>query len=230
MITALTVLLGLVASFFGALVGFGGGFITVPVLRLVGHLTPQTVAGTSLFMVGVNVAVASFALRKKKRINVRVGRALGLGGIAGGLVGVFALRFVSGGQFDVLYGLMLIFIAFNMLRPARGEQLDETKLDRSRPARRGTPATSNLALPGRSSDSLSFALWARCGHGRGSAADVALQAAGIHRDADGLVRRADLRVAERVCTDRRATRKLGARHPALAWRGHRRTLRRALLE
>ncbi len=132
MITALTVLLGLVASFFGALVGFGGGFITVPVLRLVGHLTPQTVAGTSLFMVGVNVAVASFALRKKKRINVRVGRALGLGGIAGGLVGVFALRFVSGGQFDVLYGLMLIFIAFNMLRPARGEQLDETELESPR--------------------------------------------------------------------------------------------------
>lgn len=132
MITALTVLLGLVASFFGALAGFGGGFITGPAMRLFGHLSPQTVAATSLFMVGVNVAVASFALRKKKRINVRMGRAIGLGGIAGGLVGVFALRFVSGAQFDVLYGLMLIFIAFNMLRPARGLQLADTEIESPR--------------------------------------------------------------------------------------------------
>lgn len=132
MITALTVLLGFVASFFGALVGFGGGFISVPALRIFGHVSPQVVAGTSLFMVGVNVAVASFALRKKKRINVRVGRALGIGGIGGGLVGVFALRFVSGGQFDVLYGLMLIFIAINMLKPARGEQLSDTEIDSPR--------------------------------------------------------------------------------------------------
>ena len=132
MITALTLLLGLVASFFGSMVGFGGGFISVPALRLVGHLNPQVVAATSLFMVGVNVAVASFALRKKKRINVRMGRALGLGGVAGGFVGVFMLRFVSGGQFDVLYGLMLIFIAFNMLRPARGTQLADTEIESPR--------------------------------------------------------------------------------------------------
>jgi uncharacterized protein len=131
MITALTFLLGIVASFFGALAGFGGGFITGPALRLA-HLTPQTVAATSLFMVGVNVAVASFALRKKKRINVRMGRAIGIGGIAGGLVGVFALRFVSGNQFDVLYGLMLIFIAVNMLRPMRGAQLPDTEIESPR--------------------------------------------------------------------------------------------------
>ncbi|HTX56141.1 MAG TPA: sulfite exporter TauE/SafE family protein [Candidatus Acidoferrales bacterium] len=136
--TALTVLLGLVASFFGSLVGFGGGFISVPALRIFGHVSPQTVAATSLFMVGVNVAVASFALRKKKRINVRMGRALGLGGVAGGFLGVFMLRFVSGGQFDVLYGLMLIFIAFNMLRPARGEQLADTEIESPRSREAGS--------------------------------------------------------------------------------------------
>jgi uncharacterized protein len=132
MITALTALLGFVACFFGSLVGFGGGFISVPALRLVGHLSPQEVAATSLFMVGVNVAVASFALRKKKRINARMGRPLGLGGIVGGLIGVFALRFVSGAQFDVLYGLMLIFIAFNMLKPSRGAQLADTEIESPR--------------------------------------------------------------------------------------------------
>jgi uncharacterized protein len=137
MITALTILLGIVAGFFGSLVGFGGGFITVPALRLFGHVSPQVVAATSLFVVGVNVAVASLALWKKKRINVRIGRAVGLGGIGGGLVGVFALRYVSGGQFDLLYGLMLVFIAFNMLRPAHGEQLADTEIESPRSTEAG---------------------------------------------------------------------------------------------
>jgi len=136
--TALSVLLGFIASFFGSMVGFGGGFITVPVLRLFGHFTPQVVSATSLFIVGVNVAVASFALRKKKRINVRIGRALGVGGIAGGLIGVFALRFVNGGQFDVLYGLMLIFIAVNMLRPARDGQLSDAEIESPRSREAGS--------------------------------------------------------------------------------------------
>jgi uncharacterized protein len=130
--TALTIILGFIACFFGSLVGFGGGFISVPALRLFGHVSPQVVAATSLFMVGVNVAVASFALRKKKRINVRMGRALGLGGIGGGVGGVFMLRFVNGSQFDLLYGLMLIFIAINMLKPARGEQLPDTEIESPR--------------------------------------------------------------------------------------------------
>jgi hypothetical protein len=132
----LAVVLGLVACFFGSLVGFGGGFISVPILRLTGHLTPQVVAATSLFMVGVNVAVASFALRKKNRINLRMGWAIGFGGIAGGLAGVYALRYVSSGQFDVLYGLMLLFIAINMLKPAQPSNLADTEIetDRSRKA------------------------------------------------------------------------------------------------
>jgi uncharacterized protein len=130
--TTLTIVLGFVACFFGSLVGFGGGFISVPALRLFGHVSPQVVAATSLFMVGVNVAVASFALRKKKRINVRMGRALGLGGIGGGIGGFFMLRFVNGSQFDLLYGLMLLFIAINMLKPARGEQLPDTEIESPR--------------------------------------------------------------------------------------------------
>ena len=127
--TLLTTVLGFVACFFGSLVGFGGGFISVPALRLFGHATPQVVSATSLFMVGVNVAVASFALRTKKRMNLRIGRAIGIGGIAGGLFGVYMLRYVNAGQFDVLYGLMLVFIAVNMLRPAKTQDLPDTAIE-----------------------------------------------------------------------------------------------------
>ncbi|HTU71616.1 MAG TPA: sulfite exporter TauE/SafE family protein [Candidatus Baltobacteraceae bacterium] len=130
-----SIVLGVVACFFGSLVGFGGGFISVPILRLSGHLTPQVVAATSLFMVGVNVAVASFALRKKKRINLRIGWSIGLGGIVGALAGVVGLKYVSSSQFDVLYGLMLLFIAFNMLKPAPKAEIPDTQIESDRSLR-----------------------------------------------------------------------------------------------
>jgi len=131
----MSLVLGIVACFFGSLVGFGGGFISVPILRLAGHLSPQVVAATSLFMVGVNVAVASFALRKSKRINVRIGWSIGLGGIAGALLGVVALKYVSSGQFDLLYGAMLLFIAYNMLKPSKPMTIPETALESDRSQR-----------------------------------------------------------------------------------------------
>jgi uncharacterized protein len=131
----MSVVLGIVACFFGSLVGFGGGFISVPILRLSGHLTPQVVSATSLFMVGVNVAVASFALRKGKRINLRIGWSIGIGGIAGALLGVVALKYVSSSQFDVLYGVMLLFIAYNMLKPSKPSSIPETAIESDRSQR-----------------------------------------------------------------------------------------------
>jgi uncharacterized membrane protein YfcA len=131
----LSIVLGLVACFFGSLVGFGGGFISVPILRLSGHLTPQVVAATSLFMVGINVAIASFALRKTKRINLRIGWSIGLGGIAGALLGVVALKYVSSSQFDVLYGVMLLFIAYNMLKPSKQSTANDAALESERSLR-----------------------------------------------------------------------------------------------
>jgi len=130
-------ILGVVSCFFGSLVGFGGGFITVPVLRLVMQLPPQTVAATSLFMVGINVAVASVALRKQKRINLRMGWGLGVGGIVGSLLGVFMLRYINASAFDLLYGLMLLFIAYMMLKPSKSMGLPETDLESERSKRAG---------------------------------------------------------------------------------------------
>ena len=132
LLTFAVAVLGMVSCFFGSLVGFGGGFITVPVLRLVGQIPPQTVAATSLFMVGVNVAVASVALRKQKRINLRMGWALGAGGVLGSFLGVYMLRYINASAFDLLYGLMLLFIAYMMLKPVKPSTLPETELESER--------------------------------------------------------------------------------------------------
>lgn len=140
-------LLGVIACFFGSLVGFGGGFITVPVLRFVGGLPPATVAATSLFMVGVNVAVASRTLFKQKRVNTRMGWALGAGGVAGSFAGVVALRFVNPLLFDLLYGGMLLFIAYMMFRPSApaGPETD-LESERSRKAGRLELAAMGVAV------------------------------------------------------------------------------------
>src|ERR1700729_3134606 len=58
--------LAFATSIFGSLVGLGGGFILVPLLRLVFGLPPAITAGSSLVLVVTNNAMASIAYFRQR--------------------------------------------------------------------------------------------------------------------------------------------------------------------
>ncbi len=111
---------GLGASFIGSMVGLGGGFIAVPVLRLFFHLSPTFTAGTSLFMVTANVASASLAFARQRRIDWKIGLWMGVFGLPGGVLGAIAVQHAPAFGFDAVYGIVLAVFAVNLLR--RGAQ------------------------------------------------------------------------------------------------------------
>ncbi|GAC1493179.1 MAG: sulfite exporter TauE/SafE family protein [Vulcanimicrobiaceae bacterium] len=116
---ALTVelfVIGILASFLGSIVGLGGGFIAIPVLRLVFHLSPALTAGTSLFLVTANVASASLNFLRQRRVDVRLGVTMGLLGIPGSILGAVALRHFTVPGFDVAYAIILIVFAVDLFR------------------------------------------------------------------------------------------------------------------
>ncbi len=119
-LTVEMVALGVVASFVGSVVGLGGGFVVIPVLRLAFGMPPSLVAGTSLVLVTANVASASLAFWRQRRIDVRLGLAMGLPAIVGSIAGALALRHVAVAGFDVAYAAILVFVALDLfrLRPA----------------------------------------------------------------------------------------------------------------
>ncbi len=104
------------ASIFGSVVGLGGGFVMVPILRVAFGIAPTIASATSLFLVFANTAAASVGFLRDRRVDLRLALMLAVGAIPGSVIGVFLVHRVTVAQFDIIYGLLLVTLAFATLR------------------------------------------------------------------------------------------------------------------
>jgi uncharacterized protein len=108
--------IGTVASVFGSLVGLGGGFVIIPVLRLAFGVPAAEAAGTSLVMVLANTAAASVRYLRHGSVDVRLAVPIAIGAVPGSIAGVVAVQHFSNVAFDVAYGAVLVMNAALVLR------------------------------------------------------------------------------------------------------------------
>jgi uncharacterized membrane protein YfcA len=109
-------LIGVAASILGSLVGLGGGFIIVPVLRIAFGVPPAVAAGTSLVMVLANTAAATFGYLRNRTVDLRLAIPFTLGAIPGSIVGVLVVQRSTPIGFDIAYGCVLIMNALLVMR------------------------------------------------------------------------------------------------------------------
>jgi uncharacterized protein len=107
---------GTLASIFGSLVGLGGGFVIIPVLRIFFGVPPAQAAGTSLVMVVANTAAATVGYVRNRVVDMRLALPISLGAVPGSIAGVFAVKRFSPTGFDVAYGVVLIVLAILVIR------------------------------------------------------------------------------------------------------------------
>lgn len=107
--------LALGISVFGTLVGLGGGFLLVPLLRLIFGLPPAITAGSSLALVVTNNATASIAYFRQRRIALETGLLIALGGLPGSVLGALVVRTMSTRLFDWLLAILTLAVAVDML-------------------------------------------------------------------------------------------------------------------
>jgi len=93
------------------MVGLGGGFIIVPVLRIFYGLSPPLAAGTSLALVIANSASASTSYLLQRRVHLRTGWLIAAGGIPGGILGAIAVKHASPRLFDWLFAAFLLVVS-----------------------------------------------------------------------------------------------------------------------
>jgi uncharacterized membrane protein YfcA len=93
------------------MVGLGGGFIIVPVLRIFYGLSPPLAAGTALALVIANSASASTAYLMQRRVHLRTGWLIAAGGIPGGILGAIAVKHASPRVFDWLFATFLLIVS-----------------------------------------------------------------------------------------------------------------------
>jgi uncharacterized membrane protein YfcA len=90
------------------MVGLGGGFIIVPVLRLFFGLSPAAAAGTSLALVIANSGSGATTYLLQRRVHIRTGLFLAAGGLPGSIAGAIAVKNLPGHIFDWLFAAFLL--------------------------------------------------------------------------------------------------------------------------
>jgi hypothetical protein len=123
-------LVALLASAFGAMVGLGGGFILVPVLRLLFGLAPAEAAGTSLILIVASGASGAFSYLMQRRVHLKIGWLIAAGGLPGGIIGAILSLHISPRAFDWILALLLIAVAIDMAWNAERRMRDRPRHER----------------------------------------------------------------------------------------------------
>ncbi len=136
----------LVAGFFGALTGLGGGVVIVPLLALGFGVNIRYAIGASLISVIATSSGAASSYVKEGQSNIRIGMFLEMATTLGALAGAFLAQKIPTSAIAIIFGLLLIYSAIASARPPRPGPLDYRrdriasylKMNSSYPTREGS--------------------------------------------------------------------------------------------
>lgn len=103
-----------VASVFGSMVGLGGGFIFVPILRLFLGFAPAEAAGTSLVLIVANSASSVATYLYHHRVHIKIGLIVALGGLPTSILGAILALHMPAKLFDWILAVILVAVAVDM--------------------------------------------------------------------------------------------------------------------
>ena len=111
-----------IAGALGALLGLGGGVIIVPVLTLGAGLNIHYAIGASIVSVIATSSGAAATYIRDQITNLRLGMFLEMATTSGAVVGAVVAGWLPGRVLSVIFGTLLLYAAWTMVR-ARWEEL-----------------------------------------------------------------------------------------------------------
>lgn len=109
------VLIGVVAGFFSALFGVGGGILIVPLLLALTALAPREAAGTSLAAIGLIALAGTVLYSFRGYVEVVPALVVGLPAAAGAVAGTMLQQRLTNRTLTYLFAALLAAIAVRML-------------------------------------------------------------------------------------------------------------------
>jgi uncharacterized protein len=125
------VVIGLIASTIGSLIGLGGGIIIVPALlyigtytNLLGDIPPQIAVGTTSLILIVTGLSSTLAYMKHKTVDYKSGFIFFAGSAPGAIVGAWVNKLLDVHSFNLYFGIFMIFVGIllivkNKLKPLK---------------------------------------------------------------------------------------------------------------
>src|SRR5690625_14079 len=110
----LLILIGLLISLYGSIVGFGGGIFMVPILVSVFGYSLDVAAGTAMISLVPSSIISTYLNRKKSQVDFKMGILLEIPTIAGVILGSLILTYFSAtGKLlilEIFFALMILFL------------------------------------------------------------------------------------------------------------------------
>ena len=125
----LLAVVGLCAGIFGAIFGIGGGMIVTPVLTIGLGLDIKYAIGASIIAVIATSSGASIAYLKDDMLNLRVAMFLEIATTVGAILGAVLTGVLPSKALFVLFGMLLIFSSWNMVRKLRASKDEEVNTE-----------------------------------------------------------------------------------------------------
>jgi uncharacterized protein len=111
----LLVLIGLVAGFFSALLGVGGGIIVVPLLLLLGHWQQRPAMATSLAAIGIIAAAGTISYGFHGELKPGAAAVVGLPAAVGAIAGASLQQRLANRTLSLLFALLLAGVGVKLL-------------------------------------------------------------------------------------------------------------------
>ena len=116
-------LLGIIATSYGVLVGAGGGFIIGPVLILLFGWDNKTAVGTSLVCVSIASISGAISYLRLKIVDIRSAILFGLAAMPGAILAVIGLEKIDSAIFNILFAIMLLLTGLYVFwSPSKSEK------------------------------------------------------------------------------------------------------------
>lgn len=109
------ILIGLVAGFFSALFGVGGGTVIVPLLILVARWRIRPATATSLAAIGITAVAGVAAYVFHHDVELKYAALLGVPAAAGALGGASLQQRVNARALSLAFAALLVGIAVDLL-------------------------------------------------------------------------------------------------------------------
>ncbi len=109
-------LLGVLIGLALGMLGGGGSILTVPILVYILQQDPHSAVATSLVIVGANAVLGAWLHRRDGHVKLPQSLIFGAIGIPAAFAGARLSRFLTGPMPLVLFALLMLVIAFIMLR------------------------------------------------------------------------------------------------------------------
>ncbi len=117
------IVVGLAAGALSATLGIGGGLVFVPALAVIASFDQQLAQGTSLAVIVPTVAIGAYVHARAGRVDWAIAIPVGLGGIAGGLIGAQVALGLDETLLRRMFAVFLALMAVRMLlRRARRDR------------------------------------------------------------------------------------------------------------